>query len=110
MGEPTTWKRRLLVIEVMSLLILIASVYVVGQDTLGQGPVSPYWLLLPAAASLAMFLSFLGLMYLRWIRSAAAGARQQVHRALFAVMALALLAIWALAILQTWQSLNSAAL
>lgn len=109
LGKPADWKRRLLVTEVISLLILIASLYILRQDTLGQEPVSRYWLILPAVASLAMFISFLGLMYLRWIRSAAAGSRQRIQQVLFAMMALTLLGIWALAIFQTWQNLNSTA-
>lgn len=100
-------KRRLLLVEVLSLLILVASLLLLGQGAAGPESPGPIWLLLPALASLTTFLSFLGLMYLRWVQSAASGTRKQVQNVLFAVMALTLLGIWALAIAQTWHSLNA---
>lgn len=101
-------KRRLLLIEILSLLILVASLVLLSQEAAGPESPTPYWLLLPALASLTTFLSFLGLMYLRWVKSVASGTRKQVQNILFAIMALTLLGIWALAIAQTWQSLNAA--
>lgn len=101
------WKRRLLISEILSLVILIASLFLVSQQAPQQATLNPAWLLIPALASLTMFLSFLGLMYLRWVKSAAAGTRQQVQTVLFAFMALTLIGIWALAMIQTWQSLSA---
>ena len=104
----TPWKRRLIIIEVVSLLVLIVSLWVFGQDKAAGASLDIRWLLVPVIASLTMFLSFLGLMYLRWQSSALTGSRQRVQKLLFTVMALTLLSIWALAVLQTWQSLGDA--
>lgn len=106
MATRHQWKRRLIITEILSLLILIASLYWLGQDSPDQTPINPYWLLVPALASLVTFLSFLSLMYLRWTESAVTGPRQRVQQILFGIMVLMLLSIWALAITQTWQSLN----
>lgn len=102
------WQRRLLTVEIVSLLILVASLFLVGRGTPDQEPVSPGWLLIPAIASLTMFLSFLGLMYLRWNASAATNSRQRIQNLLFVLLTVTLLSIWAMAILETWRSLSGA--
>tara|TARA_R100000322_G_scaffold138102_2_gene93931 strand:+ start:375 stop:785 length:411 start_codon:yes stop_codon:yes gene_type:complete len=101
------WKLRLVVLEVISLLTLIASLFVLRGSAAENGAPTLLWLLLPAGASLTMFLSFLGLMYLRWVASAGSGNRKRVHTILFGLMTITLLSIWALAMVQTWQSMNT---
>lgn len=103
------WQRRLLTVEIASLVILIASLFMVSQGTPDPEPISPGWLLIPALASLTMFLSFLCLMYLRWSASATTHSRQRLQKLLFAILALTLLSIWAMAIVETWRSLSNAA-
>lgn len=105
MATPQQWKFRLALVEIFSLVILIASLVVLGDASSTTDVLTPLWLLVPAAASLTMFLSFLGLMYLRWVVSAA-HERKRIHSVLFAVMAFTLLSVWALAMVQTWQSLQ----
>lgn len=106
MATRDQWKRRLLAAELLSLLILVASLLLLrSQSPTTEGAIE-LWLLIPAVASLTTFLSFLGLMYIRWIKSAVPGTRRTLQNAIFAFMALTLLSIWALAISQTWQSLE----
>ena len=105
MADQRRWRRWLLVGEFASLAILIGSMMLLGRQ---QQAVSHLWLLVPAAASLTLFLSFLGLMYQRWLINSDAGARQPIHRAIFIVLALSLLGIWAYAIHRTWQSIDDA--
>lgn len=107
-GKPSQnrhpWRKPLLVAEFTALAILVGSMAVLGRQGSESAPVAPGWLLIPALASLVVFLSFLGLMYIRWI--AAAGPQQgKRQRLLFALLALTLLGTWAFAITQTWQSL-----
>ena len=108
MASRHQWKRTLAVAEAASLLILITSLIILGHGAPDQQPANPYWLLVPALASLTTFLSFLGLMYLRWAASDFTGSRQRIHQLLFAILALTLLSVWAFAISQTWHSLNDA--
>lgn len=98
------WRKPLLLAEFAALAVLIGSMAMLGNHNTGDAPIQPLWLLIPAVASLAVFLSFLGLMYIRWVASTAApsGGRQKI---LFALLALTLLGVWAYAIAQTWQSL-----
>lgn len=107
-GKPSLnrhpWRKPLLIIEFIALAVLVGSMALLGQQGTEAAPVQPFWLLIPAAASLAVFLSFLGLMYIRWVAAAqgAAGKRQKL---LFSLLVLTLLGVWAYAMAQTWQSL-----
>ncbi|MGM0571721.1 hypothetical protein [Marinobacter sp.] len=106
-GKPSQnthpWRKPLLAAEFIALAILVGSMAMLGQAS-GGGQVDPAWLLIPAGASLVVFLSFLGLMYLRWVASAEAGQSRR-QKILFGLLALTLLGVWAYAIAQTWQSL-----
>ncbi len=95
------WRRPLLVAEFTALAILIATMAWLGR---APSPVSPAWLLIPAAASLVVFMSFLGLMYIRWVVAAGPGQHSR-QKVLLALLALTLLGIWAFSIARTWQSL-----
>lgn len=98
------WRKPLLITEFSALAVLVGAMALLGRQGSEADPVQPFWLLIPAAASLVVFLSFLGLMYLRWVASAAGKAGQR-QKALFSLLALTLLGVWAYAIAQTWQSL-----
>lgn len=104
--ETHRWRRPLLIAEFSALAILVGSMLILGRQETGQAPVSPAWLLVPAAASLVVFLSFLGLMYLRWVAVAAAHQNSR-HKMVFAMLALTLLAVWAFAIAQTWNGISA---
>jgi hypothetical protein len=57
-------------------------------------------------ASLAVFGSFIGLMYLRWV--VAAGAKEKKrHKIVFSLLAITLLGVWSYGIFNTWISLNA---
>lgn len=98
------WRKPLLLAEFTALAILVGSMALLGQQEGERGVIQASWLLIPGVASLMVFLSFLGLMYIRWVASAGgeAGGRQKL---LFSLLALTLLGVWAYAIAQTWQSL-----
>lgn len=104
--ETHPWRKPLVLVEIIALVVLVGSMALLGNHGTGSAPIHPAWLLLPAVASLLVFLSFLGLMYLRWVASAggSAGRRQKL---LFSLLALTLLVLWAYAIAQTWHSLPS---
>ncbi|MFC4260662.1 hypothetical protein ACFOZ5_16725 [Marinobacter lacisalsi] len=107
-GKPSQnkhpWRKPLLVTEFVSLAVLVGSMALLGRQGRDTDPVQPFWLLIPAVASLAVFLSFLGLMYIRWV-AAAGGTAAGRQKFLFSLLALTLLGVWAYAIAQTWQSL-----
>ena len=100
-------RNRLLIIEFSSLAILLASMAWFGNRQNSGEPLSAGWLLIPALASLALFLSFIGLMYLRWV-AAANAERLTRHRIVFALLTLTLLGVWLYAVGNTWVSLNAA--
>lgn len=102
--ETHPWSKPLIVIEMLALVVLIGSMALLGRQGPEGDPVHAAWLLLPAAASLVVFLCFLGLMYLRWIASAG-GTTGRRQKLLFSLLALTLLGLWAYAITQTWHSL-----
>ncbi|WP_404367544.1 hypothetical protein [Marinobacter sp.] len=98
------WRKRLLVVEFGSLAALLASmVMLAGAGQEGSAP-SRGWLLVPAIASLLVFLSFLGLMYLRWVHETG-GHSQWRHRVTFGLLTLTLLGIWIFGIARTWISM-----
>lgn len=99
-------RKLLLMTEFSSLAVLLASMAWVGNRQEAGEPMDTAWLLIPAIASLGVFLSFIGLMYLRWV-AAAAPDRQTRHRIVFALLTLTLLGVWAYAITNTWLSLNA---
>ncbi|SFR60998.1 hypothetical protein SAMN05216203_1756 [Marinobacter daqiaonensis] len=107
-GRPSDnqhpWRRPLLTAEFTALAVLVGSMLLFSSWGSAETPIHPGWLLIPAAASLVVFLSFLGLMYLRWVAAAGPG-RQTRQQWLFYLLALTLLGVWAFAIVQTWNSL-----
>ena len=99
-------RKRLLITEFSSLAILLISMAWFGSRQNTAEPFSAGWLLIPALASLALFLSFIGLMYLRWV-AAASAERLTRHRIVFALLALTLLGVWVYSVGNTWVSLNA---
>lgn len=103
---PHPWRRPLLIVEFAALAVLIGSMLLLGRLGGDGDPISRQWLLIPAAASLAVFISFLGLMYLRWIDASGAGGQTR-HKVVFALLTLTLLGVWAFGIANTWNSLQT---
>lgn len=105
MADVSRWRRRLLTLEFTALAILVGSMTFFRQHS-AENPLHPAWLLIPALASLLLFLSFLGLMYLRWVAAAADNPRQGVQRLILIILTITLLALWAYGIGKTWQSIQ----
>ncbi|SDW95644.1 hypothetical protein [Marinobacter mobilis] len=100
------WRKPLLATEFIALAILVGSMALLGRSNTDAEPLNPAWLVIPALASLAVFISFIGLMYLRWV-AAASPERQGRHRVIFALLALTLLGVWGYGIVNTWSGLGS---
>ncbi|MGC8119942.1 hypothetical protein [Marinobacter sp. VGCF2001] len=100
-------RRNLLILEFGSLAVLLLSMGWFSQQSPTTGPVSSAWLLVPAIASLGVFLSFIGLMYLRWVVSATQERRTR-HKIIFGLLTLTLLSVWLYGIANTWLSLTAA--
>ena len=98
------WRKRLLIVEFSSLAVLLASMMMLAGAGQGETAPSRGWLLVPGLASLMVFLSFLGLMYLRWIHETG-GHSQWRHRITFGLLSLTLLGIWIFGIARTWMSM-----
>ena len=98
------WRRPLLITEFGALAVLIGSMFILGRMAGPDGTINPAWLLVPTLASLAVFVSFIGLMYLRWVANVRTEAAVK-HKLIFAILTLTLLGIWAYGIAQTWRSL-----
>jgi H+/Cl- antiporter ClcA len=106
--SPTQrWRKPLLITEFSALAVLLASMGWFSSRVGDGEPLSPAWLLIPALASLAVFISFIGLMYMRWVVAAAA-ERRVLHKVVFALLVLTILGVWAFGIANTWTSLSAA--
>ena len=104
--RPNTRRKYLLILEFASLAVLLASMAWFSSLSGAGSPVHPAWLLIPAVASLGVFLSFIGLMYLRWVASVSDDRRTR-HRVIFALLTLTLLGVWVYGIANTWLSLTA---
>ena len=102
---PHRLRKPLLIIEFSALAILLGSMIWLGSTTPEGQVLAPAWLLLPALASLVVFVSFISLMYLRWVVTA--GSNQLLrHKLIFALLALTMAGVWIYGIANTWISLN----
>ncbi|WP_323750325.1 hypothetical protein [Marinobacter sp.] len=105
-GKPDRRRKPLLILEFSCLAILLTSMGWFSSQSSADSPISPAWLLLPAVASLGVFLSFIGLMYLRWVASVRDDRRTR-HKIIFVLLAVTLLGVWVYGIGNTWLSLNA---
>ena len=99
-------RKPLLTLEFASLAILLISMAYFSHVADDGATLSPILLLIPAVASLAVFCSFIGLMYLRWVAVAEAGEKTR-HKIIFSLLAVTLLGVWSYAIFNTWVSLTA---
>ena len=104
---PDKRRKTLLILEFSSLAVLLISMAWFSNQSSDGTPLSAGCLLIPAFASLGVFLSFIGLMYLRWVASAN-DQRRPRHRTIFALLTLTLLGVWIYGIANTWISLSTA--
>lgn len=104
-APESPWRRPLLITEFSALALLIGSMVLLSRMGSESQPISPAWLMIPATASLIVFLSFLGLMYQRWFAAAGNAARSRRHQWLFGILAVVLVSFWGYAVLETWRSL-----
>lgn len=105
--SPHPLRKPLLIAEFTALAILLASMGWFSSHTGSGGTLDAAWLLIPALASLGVFLSFIGLMYLRWV-AAADTANRFRHKVIFALLAITLIGVWVYGIANTWFSLTAA--
>jgi len=102
-----SWRKPLLILEFSALAVLLVSMGWFSSEAQGAEPINPGWLLIPAVASLAVFISFIGLMYLRWVVAASA-ERKTRHQIVFSLLVITMLGVWAFGIAKTWVSLSNA--
>lgn len=100
------WRAPLLIAEFSALAILLGSMFIFSSLARDGSTFSTGWLLVPAIASLVVFISFIGLMYLRWVATSETGSGSK-HKVVFALLTLTLLGIWAFSIVQTWSSITA---
>ncbi|MBK1873952.1 MULTISPECIES: hypothetical protein [Marinobacter] len=105
--SPHPLRKALLITEFSALAVLLISMGWFSSQTDTGHSINPAWLLIPALASLGVFISFIGLMYLRWVVAVSA-ANQFRHKIVFFLLALTLLGVWVYGIASTWLSLNAA--
>ncbi|MEX2475327.1 hypothetical protein [Marinobacter sp.] len=99
-------RKPLLILEFGSLAILLISMGYFSANAGSGDPVNPVWLLIPALASLAVFCSFIGLMYLRWVAAAHTGEKTR-HKIIFSLLAATLIGVWLYGIVNTWASFTA---
>lgn len=105
-SSPHPLRKWLLIAEFTALAVLLASMGWFSSQTSDGQAISAGWLLIPAAASLGVFISFIGLMYLRWVASAESG-NQFKHKVVFSLLAVTLIGVWIYGIANTWFSLTT---
>lgn len=103
---PHPLRKRLLILEFSCLAVLLLTMGWFSSQNAGAAPLNPAWLIVPALASLGVFLSFIGLMYLRWVATAEASNRFR-HKLVFSLLALTLIGVWVYGIANTWLSLTA---
>lgn len=101
------WRKPLLAAEFIALAVLVISMALLGRMNPEEAPLNPAWLLIPALASLVVFASFVGLMYLRWV-AAVSAERMLRHKIIFALLALTMLTVWLYGIANTWLAIKAA--
>ncbi|MCM0614250.1 hypothetical protein KFJ24_17310 [Marinobacter sediminum] len=104
--SPHPLRKLLLITEFTALAVLLASMGWFSSHTADGSKLDPAWLIIPAIASLCVFLSFIGLMYLRWVAAADASNRLR-HKIIFSLLAITLIGVWLYGIANTWFSLNA---
>jgi len=104
--SPHPLRKTLLIIEFSALTVLLASMGWFSRQTDPGHSINPAWLLIPAVASLGVFSSFIGLMYIRWVMAASV-ADQLRHKIVFSLLAITLIGVWIYGIASTWHSLNA---
>lgn len=102
--SPHPLRKPLLIVEFTSLAVLLASMGWFSTQSSDGEAISAAWLLIPALASLGIFLSFIGLMYLRWVASAQTGNTFR-NKLIFLLLAVTLISVWIYGIANTWLSL-----
>ncbi|MGO3295735.1 MAG: hypothetical protein ACTILN_08695 [Marinobacter sp.] len=105
-SSPHPLRKALLIVEFSALAVLLASMGWFSSQAEPDHSINPAWLLIPAAASLGVFISFIGLMYLRWVVAVSA-ANQLRHKIVFSLLAITLISVWVYGIASTWLSLNA---
>lgn len=106
-ASPHPLRKPLLIAEFSALAILLASMGWFSSQTSDGQTISAAWLLVPALASLGVFLSFIGLMYLRWV-AAVDSANRFKHKLIFSLLAVTLIGVWIYGVANTWFSLTDA--
>lgn len=104
--SPHPLRRKLLILEFSALAVLLASMGWFSSQAEPDHGINPAWLLIPALASFCVFISFIGLMYLRWVATANA-TNQLRHKIVFSLLAITLTSVWVYGIVSTWLSLNA---
>ncbi|WP_166269587.1 hypothetical protein [Marinobacter caseinilyticus] len=99
------WRTPLLLTEFIALAVLVGSMALLGNIANDGTRLNTAWLAIPALASLLVFVSFIGLMYLRWVAAAQAN-RETRHKVVFALLTLTLLGVWVFGIARTWLSIG----
>lgn len=104
--SPHPLRKMLLIVEFSALAVLLASMGWFSSQAEPNHSINPAWLLIPAVASLCVFISFISLMYLRWV-VAVSTANQLRHKIVFSLLAITLTCVWVYGIASTWLSLNA---
>jgi hypothetical protein len=104
---PHPLRKPLLISEFTALAVLLISMSWFSGHTADGNTLAAAWLIIPAVASLIVFLSFIGLMYLRWI-TAAEGPGRSRQKVVFLLLATTLIGVWVYGIASTWLSINAA--
>ncbi|KPQ27301.1 MAG: Acyltransferase family [Marinobacter excellens HL-55] len=99
-------RKPLLILEFSSLAVLLISMVWFSRHSGAGEPMNAVWLMIPAAASLGVFISFIGLMYLRWVVTAS-DQRSIRHKIVVILLAITLLGVWAYGITHTWLSITA---
>ncbi|WP_144821279.1 hypothetical protein [Marinobacter piscensis] len=104
--SPHPLRKVLLITEFSALAVLLVSMGWFSSRADTGNSINPAWLLIPAFASLLVFLSFIGLMYLRWVVAASA-TNSLRHKITFSLLAITLVSVWVYGITSTWLSLTT---
>ncbi|OZG74303.1 hypothetical protein BTA51_04630 [Hahella sp. CCB-MM4] len=104
MMQLTPYRKLILTVEFIALVVLIGSMVIFGQFTENGEPPAPILWLIPITASFLVISGFSANLYIRWIESADTRQANTIQRLFIYLLIASLYLIWFFAIGQAWLS------
>ncbi|WP_033417097.1 hypothetical protein [Hahella ganghwensis] len=102
--QLTPYRKTILIVEFVALIILVGSMVMFGQFTEQGEPPSPVLWLIPISASLLVISGFSANLYIRWVENPDTQRANPIQRMFIYLLIASLYLIWLFAVGQAWLS------